>query len=211
MLVLNTILLWQSSARILWHTIQLHAYAWMIRNNFMYYLTTLNIIIMGFFIKASESGRGFIWSENIGEAGTWGTAVLKAKVVSIIMCMVTNQHWNHSYPLVEDGSLKPLPFLITVLAIVSSSEPAANHNIVVICIRVCTYINYVLRNTMHVWTAVELTHYNYHYPTRDLWRLILCMYIGVLICLPLTAWLWTHWLNSMKRMILHNYVLIVKF
>ena len=30
-----------------------------------------------------------------------------------------------TYPLLEDGNLKPLLFLITVLAIVSSSEPVA--------------------------------------------------------------------------------------
>ena len=31
----------------------------------------------------------------------------------------------HTYPLLEDGNLKPLLFLITILAIVSSSEPVA--------------------------------------------------------------------------------------
>ena len=40
-------------------------------------------------------------------------------------CMVNK----HAYSLLEEGNLKPLPFLITVLAIVSSLEPAADQKL----------------------------------------------------------------------------------
>ena len=39
-------------------------------------LTTSNIILIGFFTKATGSGGGSIWSEKMGEAGTSGAVDL---------------------------------------------------------------------------------------------------------------------------------------
>ena len=44
----------------------------------VHFLTTSNIIIIGLFTKIlGSAGRGSIWSENIGESGYWGIAVLE--------------------------------------------------------------------------------------------------------------------------------------
>ena len=77
---------------------------------------------MGFSPRVLKSGRGFIRSENIGEARTSGTTVLK---ITDYLCFILGKH-SHTY-LLSDGNLKPLPFLITILAIVISSLPAPDH------------------------------------------------------------------------------------
>ena len=43
---------------------------------------------MGFSTKELKLGRGFIWRENIGEAGTWGIADLKSH--NVLLATVLN-------------------------------------------------------------------------------------------------------------------------
>ena len=56
--------------------------------NCAYEHTTSNIIIIGLSTKVFESGEGSIWSENIGEAGTWDTGFLEAQ--GIVTAAVSN-------------------------------------------------------------------------------------------------------------------------
>lgn len=56
-----------------------------------YWLTTSNIIIMGFSFKVTELGAGSIWSENIEEAITGGEAVLKYNVSYIDNCLAIHE------------------------------------------------------------------------------------------------------------------------
>ena len=76
----------------------------------------------GFSTKVLKSGRGFIRSESIGETGT---SVNYRIANHYNICFIFGKH-SRTYPL-SDGNLKPLPFLITILVIVISSLPAADH------------------------------------------------------------------------------------
>ena len=42
-----------------------------------------------------ESGEGSIWSENMGEAGTWDTVVLKTQV--IVMAALSNEYFENTH------------------------------------------------------------------------------------------------------------------
>ena len=76
--------------------------------------------MIGLCSKVIGSGAGFICRENIGDAGTGGATLLQTKVtmMHVYINLIT-------YPLLEDGNLKPVPSLITVLAIVVSSPLVA--------------------------------------------------------------------------------------
>ena len=68
-----------------------------------------------------SAGKGLIWSEKMGEAGNWGIGVLKI--------FVYIYKYTSPYNMYPDGSLRTLPFLIIVLAIVMNScESPANQN-----------------------------------------------------------------------------------
>ena len=92
--------------------------------NCAYVHTTSNIIIIGLSTKVLESGEGSIWSENMGETGTWDTVVLETQTQATVMAGVSNQlFWKHTYLLLEDGNLRPLISVSSILAIESSWEP----------------------------------------------------------------------------------------
>ena len=88
----------------------------------VYFLTTSNTIIIGLFTKIlGSAGSGSIWSENIGEAGYWGTAILGND--KLLYFVFTSQ--SLAYP---DGSLRTLLFVIIALATVSTVESVPNLN-----------------------------------------------------------------------------------
>ena len=133
--------------------------------------------MIGLFAKTTGSEGGSIWSENIG--GSRNLRCSSPKNHWKESCyLATLIYYSYTYSLSVDGNLKPLPSLITVLAVVSCwLEFMAN--------KTCRLqsIFYLLDFIQRVNRVVSVSYCKDLGVCKSSWTLMISLHFTKLICI----------------------------